>query len=303
MQTPPPDKPNAPKAITIFDIAKEAGVSIATVSRALRSGGDDAPRSAKQRRVLEIAAQYNYRPSEAASNLNRGRSGLSGVLMPVINHPYYVSIFDAAQEAARAQGASVVFHRLESGDEGYQPLLDRLISQRLDGLLLTGGLVESAKGPAKLAFLRHLQRFTPLVMLGEPVEGFACPCVAVDMADSTRLSVRHLAALGHRRIARIGGTVANATSSLRELGFSQEMERHGLYTGLYARLESGYTPAHGEEGVQRLLEPLPCAEWPTALVCANDLVALGAMRRLARMGLSLPGDMSVVGCDNQYFGA
>jgi DNA-binding LacI/PurR family transcriptional regulator len=289
------------RGITIFDIAREAEVSIATVSRAL--GEAPNPRSKKQRKVIEIAKKYNFRPSIVAGGLNRGKTKLLGVILPEIAHPFYCEIFSVAEAEARAAGCSIVFHRRADSAEGYQAFLDTLIRQRLDGLLLAGGLVENARGPSKLQFLDHLRHYMPVVLLGQAVEGFACACVTVDLAEGARISVRHLHALGHRRIMLLGGEPIYRSSGARETGYLDEMARLGLPVEKEPRHEGGYMPIDGEAGVLKLLQRLPKALWPTAILAVNDLVALGAIHQLARMGLRVPEDMAVVGCDNQFFGA
>ncbi|MDR1569145.1 MAG: LacI family transcriptional regulator [Oscillospiraceae bacterium] len=287
--------------ITIFDIAREAEVSIATVSRALGEKPNTA--SKKQKKVIEIAQKYNYKPSLAAGGLNRGRTQLLGIVMPEILHPFYCEVFNAAAAEARTREYSVVFHRIADGDEGYQSFLDLLIRQRPDGLMLAGGLVENAKGPSKLQFLQHLQKYMPVVILGQSVEGFICPCVSIDLAEATRASVRHLDSLGHKRIAFIGGDPINRSSGERESGYYEEMRRLGLDADYYEHHEGGYSPLDGEIGVVKLLTRLRREQWPTAIIAINDLVALGAIRQLIRMGLRVPDDMAVVGCDNHFYGA
>ncbi len=287
--------------INIYDIAREAGVSIATVSRAMSESPN--PHSAKQKRVLEVVRKYNYKPSVAARGLNCGQSRLISIGLPEIANPFYSELFSAADEEASAQGYSLVLSRVPDSPSGYQSFLDQLIERRPDGVILAGGMVEDPKASEKLSVLNHLRNYMPIVLVGEPVENFPCVCINGDMADGARITVRHLHALGHERIALLGGSHQKRGSSSREHGYQDEMHTLGLENGLRYRQELGYNLEDGATGVLKLLSGLSRAAWPTAIIAINDLVAMGALRQLHRMNIRVPEDMAVVGCDNQFFSA
>ncbi|MDR2505404.1 MAG: LacI family transcriptional regulator [Oscillospiraceae bacterium] len=287
------------RCITIFDIAREAEVSIATVSRALSDSPNQS--SKKQRKVIEIARKYNFRPSLPAGGLNRGKAGSLGIIMPEILHPFYCGVFNTAEIEARSAGYSLVFYRILDDSQGYQAFLDLLIRERPGGVLMTGGLVENSKGPSRFEFIKHLQQYMPVVILGQPVEGIACSCVTVDLAEGARMSVRHLHALGHRRIALLGGDPINRSSSEREAGFVDEMLRFGLPVDDAPRCEGSYAPIDGEAGILKMLRRFPREKRPTAILAVNDMVAIGAMRQLARIGMRVPHDIAIVGCDNHFY--
>lgn len=286
-------------SITIFDIAREAGVSIATVSRALSDQYN--PRSSKQRRVVEIARKYNYQPSAAARSLGRGQSKLLCIVLPEITNPYYSELFSHAEAAANREGYALMMQRAHDDAASQRMLIDQVISRRPDGLLLSGGLVEGAITPEKRKILGTLADYMPIVVMGHPIEGIRCVSVYCDLAEGARKSVRHLHALGHRRIAMIGGVPTNHSSNDREQGYYDAMTALGLPATFEYRHKSGYKAEDGAIGVLKLFSSLPRDEWPTALITINDLVALGALRELHRMGLSVPSDVAVVGCDNQFF--
>jgi DNA-binding LacI/PurR family transcriptional regulator len=287
--------------ISIYDIAREAGVSIATVSRALSDSPN--PHSAKQKRVLEVVRKYNYKPSMVAKGLNRGQSRLISIGLPEIANPFYSELFSAADEEANAQGYSLVLSRIPDSPGGYQAFLDQLIERRPDGAILAGGMVEDPMASQRLGMLNHLRNYMPIVLVGEPVENFPCVCIDSNMAEGARITVRHLHALGHERIALLGGSHRLRGSSSREHGYQEEMRALGLESGLRFRQELGYNLEDGTMGVLKLLSSFPRKEWPTALIAINDLVAMGALRQLHRMNVRVPEDMAVVGCDNQFFSA
>ena len=287
--------------INIFDIANEAGVSIATVSRAL--GESPNPNSAKQRKVLEVVQKYNYKPSVAARGLNQGHSKLISIGLPEIAHPFYSELFSAAADEARTNGYSLILSRIPDSISGYQAFLDQLIERRPDGVILAGGMVEDDKEKDRLTVLNHLRNYMPIVLVGDPLENFPCVCISGNMHDSGSITVRHLHALGHNRIAFLGGKKSKRGSTRREQGYQDEMTALGLEENICVRLESGYSLEDGALGIQKLLAEFKPQARPTAVIAINDLFAMGMLRQLNSMGINVPDDMAVVGCDNQFFTA
>ncbi|HML45356.1 MAG TPA: LacI family DNA-binding transcriptional regulator, partial [Clostridia bacterium] len=240
--------------INIYDIAKEAGVSIATVSRALSDAPN--PRSAKQKRVLEVVQKYNYKPSAVARGLNCGQSRMISIGLPEIANPFYSELFSAADEEASGKGYSLFLTRIPDNPGGYQAFLDQLIERRPDGVILAGGMVEDPTASQRLGMLRHLRNYMPVVLISEPVEAFPCVCINSDMAEGARITVRHLHTLGHERIALLGGSHQKRGSSSREHGFQEEAARLGLERSLGFRRELGYNLEDGTTGVLKLLSGL-----------------------------------------------
>ncbi len=284
---------------TIYDIAQEAGVSIATVSRVL-SGAKGVSARTKER-VTEVMLRRNYRPSSIARGLYQRKSRLLGIVIPSVGHPYYAELFDAATQEASRGGYALVTYYTPLGAGIPDGLVDRLIEQRLDGALLVGGIVEGAPSEGVVRELSRLQSAMPIVTICPPIEGLHCITISSDLSSSVRLSLSHLYGLGHRRIAFLGGSHEVRSSGERERSFLCEMARLGLSVVTEYRHEAGYAPEDGELGVLKLLSRLPKEQWPTALIAINDLVALGALRQLRRMGLRVPEDMALIGCDNQFF--
>ncbi|MFH1880230.1 MAG: LacI family DNA-binding transcriptional regulator, partial [Bacillota bacterium] len=250
--------------INIFDIANEAGVSIATVSRAL----SETPNlnSAKQRKVLEVVQKYNYKPSVAARGLNQGHSKLISIGLPEIAHPFYGELFSAAADEARANGYSLILSRIPDSISEYQAFLDQLIERRPDGVILAGGMVEDDKEKDRLTVLNHLRNYMPIVLIGDPLESFPCVCISGDMYESASITVRHLHALGHKRIAFLGGKRQKRGSSKREQGYHDEMVSLGLEENICVRLESGYSLEDGAIGIHKLLNEFELQKRPTAVI-------------------------------------
>lgn len=285
--------------ITIFDIAREADVSIATVSRALSAQYN--PRSAKQRRVLEIAQKYNYTPSVAARSLGGGKkTHLLTIVLPQLGNPFYSTLYSAAESEASARGYTLLFQQFHDERDSFDAFRETVISRRPDGLLLSGGLVEDPITDEKIRVMEELGRYMPIVILGSHIERFPCVSVHSDLAEAAAKMVRHFHSLGHRRIALLGGTALARNNRDREQGYDRMMRSLGLTPRFDDRQRTGHTPQDGVAGVLRMFST-PRGQWPTALVAINDLVALGALRQLDKMALRVPEDVAIAGCDNQFF--
>lgn len=287
------------KAVTIFDIAEMAGVSIATVSRALSKQYN--PRSPKHRKVLEIAQQYNYTPSAAARSLGSGQSKTLLLVLPDIENPYYSEVYSRVDEYASKAGYVLSLQRFHNEVHDLNDFRDQVISRRPDGIIVSGWLVEEPMTDEKVGVLHDISRYIPIVILGVAIERFPCISVYGDLAGTCAKQVRHLHALGHRRIALVGGAAACRGNNDREEGYYREMLRLSLTPMFDDRQTTGHRPETGVSGVLRLFTGVTEETRPTGLICINDLVALGALRQLTRMGLRVPEDVAVMGCDNQFF--
>lgn len=283
--------------VTIYDIAKEAGVSPSTVSRVL-SGGSNV-NTVTRGRVQAVIERHHFTPSSIAQGLLRKNSKTLGIILPGVLHPYYASMFTGAYSEAQRLGYALQLFPVLPQANVTQPFMEHIDKRRLDGVILSGGVVESIMNEGLVRQLQMLAHAMPVVAVCPPIPGLSCINIYSDLTSSVRQSLRHLFTLGHRRIAFLGGSYESRSAGEREQGFIDEAERLGL-TSRY-RHEAGHNPEAGEMGVIKLLDPLPRHEWPTALICINDLVALGAMRQLRHMQLRIPDDMAIVGCDNQFF--
>ena len=286
------------KAVTIYDIAREAGVSTATVTRV--ASGQRNVRPQTREKVQRVINKYGYAPSAIARGLENGQSKTIGIILPEIVNPYFAALFSAADEEARRSGYSVWLHQIPSDEPIEEGVVDELIRRRLEGAFFVGGIWEASR-PGLTDALRRLGQYMPIVALCPPNAELNCICLYNDLISCMRQAVRHLYVLGHRRIAFIGGSLQVGGSGARGQGFLEELRALGLPDDPAYRHEGGFDAESGERAVSRLLSGLELPRWPTALVAFNDLVALGAMKQLKQMGLRLPEDMAVIGCDNQFF--
>jgi LacI family transcriptional regulator len=281
---------------TIRDVAEATGVSISTVSRVFNGYGDVS--SATRQRVLAAAQRLDYAPSAAARTLVRQRSQLVGVVLftghehPDIGHPFFQDVLVGVKHAIGAFGYDVLlFATEEPGAVGGRPhsYLRRARHHHVDGVILMG---VDRDDPEVGELLRS---GIPIVGVDLAVAGEHATFVASDNVGGARLAVRHLHALGHRRIATIAGPQDRDPGEDRLLGYRAEMRALGLEVAPgYEQVGDFYFESGGT--AMRALLALP--EPPTAVFAAADMMAIGALRELQAAGLQAPRDVAVVGFDD-----
>ncbi len=286
------------KNVTIYDIAREAGVSTATVTRVVR--GDGNVKAATREKVQQIIDAYAYTPSASAQHLERGNTRTIAIVMPNISNPYFTRIYNAAYREAEASGYYAWLVQIDENKTIPRTLTDELVSRRLDGVIFAGGIWSTDRSglPEALSRLKH---HMPVAVICPQTVEMDCICVHSDLVSCSRLPVRHLHALGHRRIAFIGGSMLASDPSKRAESFLDELRALDLPDDPAYHVDAGYDAESGERAVLRMLSGLEKKRWPTAMLTFNDQVALGAMKQLKQIGLHLPEDMAIIGCDNQFY--
>jgi DNA-binding LacI/PurR family transcriptional regulator len=272
-----------PRPASVFDVAKLAGVSHQTVSRVL----NDHPslRDATRQKVLQAMRELNYRPNAAARALSSSRSRMIGILSTSSGEYGPASSVAAVETAARGRGYSVTI----ANADGLDP---QSVNEAVNHLanLAAEGLVVVAPQTRVLAALSALSIGIPFVTLqstGTNASGEG----QRDQVVGARLATAHLVALGHRRIGHIAGPGEWLDASQRLSGFREELARHGLDA---SRVSVGdWSAASGHRAALDLIDG-----GATALFVGNDQMALGALSAAAGRGLSVPGDLSVVGFDD-----
>lgn len=286
------------KKVTIYDIAREAGVSTATVTRV--TSGDARVKPATREKVQRVIDQYAYTPSAAARDLERGQTHSLAIVLPQIINPYFTRMFDAANTAATENGYTLWLFQAADRKPISRELVDELIRRRFDGAVFAGNIWGNERSGLSEA-LGRLRHHMPVVAICPPATQLDCICIHSDLVGCSRLPVRHLHTLGHRRIAFIGGSMQFHDYSKRGENFLEELRVLGLPDDPAYHVDCGYDAESGERAVLRMLSCLPRSHRPTGIIAFNDLVALGALKQLKKMGLHVPEDMAVIGCDNQFF--
>ncbi|GAB4100688.1 LacI family DNA-binding transcriptional regulator [Sinomonas halotolerans] len=278
------------KPATILDVAARAGVSKSAASLALRGTGYVS--AAKREAVLAAAAELGYRPNAAARAMGSARSGTVGVILDDLRNPWFVPAVEGLSEGLHEAGLRPLLGdwRLEGA-----ALAERFLELRVEALVLVGTLdgAESA-----LPALPPV----PVVQVGAAqaqVPGAAA--VTNDDGEGARRVVRHLAALGHRRIAHLAAR-GTAVGEARLAGFADECARLGVAS---VTVEAGLTEEAGRRAALALLgsgaredTPRGDADRPTAVFAVNDMAALGALSAAEELGLRIPADLSLAGYDD-----
>jgi LacI family repressor for deo operon, udp, cdd, tsx, nupC, and nupG len=277
------------KTKTIQDVARAARVSATTVSRVLTNPELVAERTRDA--VHEAIELTGYRANQAARNLRMQRAAAVLVLVPNLGKPFYSGILAGLSEVFAGSDYSVLITDTECDPLQDAALASYFMDGRIDGAIsLDGGLSSQA-----LSQCRDLGVGERIVFLCEWVEGEGFPVIASDNAEGARLAIKHLYALGHRKIAHITGPDGNVLTTARREGMVTERARLGLPTradwiirGDFS-LESGYAAA---------AHILAMSDRPTAVFCSADMVAFGLIAGLQAVGVQVPEDISVVGFDD-----
>jgi len=273
------------RRVTVRDVAARAGVSQPTVSLVL--GGHPRARVATEtrERVMAAAAELGYRPNVIARGLARRRSYAIGLLVPDLRNPFYAEIVSGAERVAAQEGYAVLL--CDASEVGPHRHLETLRERLVDGIILDA-VGASELGEAALEGLN-------VVFIDEPSS--RVPFVASDATGAGRLAAQHLIALGHRRVAFMGPAADVYAFRMRERGFVQAMRVAGA-TFDSERVRRAPATVAGGMAAMRAMLALGVAQRPTAVFCANDLMAVGALKACAAAGVQVPRDLSVVGCDD-----
>ncbi|MBH0239889.1 LacI family DNA-binding transcriptional regulator [Methylobrevis albus] len=276
---------------SLKDVARLAGVSVGTVSRYLN---DPEHVREKTRNVIETAVQsLNYSPNAVARSLRRGRTSLVMVVVWAVGDPFYGDVIHGISEAAARKGYSIYIKEVHSTQMVPSSLDDIVLSRQADGVILLGG-----PSPFDVSEdFRTAPGTPPVVVAGEiairALSGL--PAVRIDNLKAATDITRFLLGLGHKSVAFMSGEPGSILMIDREEGFRRALREAGL------PLPDDYF-THGDltiAGARRATrELLGQATPPTALICANDEMAIGAIAEARSLGLSVPDDLSVVGFDD-----
>jgi len=275
---------------TIKDVAKLAGVGLGTASRVVSGKGSVSP--ATLAKVKKAIDELGFRPSHAARALLSGSSRMIGVYIPVLSGTFYTPILQIIDTELRAAGLHMVLaFGVGLGDERRQAIegIEFLVERGCDGLIvMTSALQEEDIAALGL-------KAGQLVALNHSFDSIAEQCFTVDHVLGGRLAARALLDHKHRRIALIEGPRRLADSAARIEGFDAELRENGIDPDQIWRIESDFSPAGGWAAARELLESdYQC----TALFCANDEMAVGALSYFQEAGLRVPHDLSVIGYDD-----
>jgi LacI family transcriptional regulator, repressor for deo operon, udp, cdd, tsx, nupC, and nupG len=275
---------------TMKDVAQLAGVSTATVSRALMN--PEKVSISTRKRVETAVLEAGYSPNTLARNLRRNESKTIITIVPDICDPYFAEIIRGIEDAAVENDYLVLL-----GDSGQQKkressFVNLVFTKQADGMLLLG-----TDHPFDVSKPEQ-KNLPPMVMACEFAPELELPTVHIDNLTSAFEAVNYLAQLGHKRIAQISGPTTATLCKFRQQGYQQALRRAGVSMNPAYSTVGDFTFEAGAQAVRQLLA-LP--EQPTAIFCHNDAMAIGAIQEAKKLGLRVPQDLSIVGFDDIQF--
>ncbi|CAI3970136.1 LacI family DNA-binding transcriptional regulator [Alteromonas macleodii] len=275
---------------TIYQVAERAGVSLSTVSRVLN--GKASVNKVLKERVEKAVKELNYRPNSVARSLANNRTDSVGVLVPELNAPFFGDLMQAVESTLRAADKHVIISVGRNCLETEKDAVEFLISRNCDALIM------HAEALSDEYLLELNQSKLPVALVNRQVEGLPEACTSLDNEKGGYLATRHLLELGHKDIAYISGPTDKCDASLRLEGHKRALSEAGLPTNPQLIFNGDYSEEDGKIGLLELMaRDVPF----TALVCANDWMASGAISCARDLGMSLPHDLSVVGFDDVVF--
>lgn len=279
-------KPNVPT--TIKDIAKIAGVSHTTVSRALHNSPLISEETTA--RIQKIASDLNYHPSFAARSLKTNRSQALGVIVSQIDDPFFSEILQGIDDVAQASGYILFIAASQQDQRRENAIVQTMREHRVDGVILC-----SPRFTAEQSLQLNSYNI-PIVAINNQAEEEYQYSIYHDDVDGGRQACEHLVSLGHERIGYLGDVSSGRTTQERLAGFQQAMHKAGKsIRDEFIHQVQGNSARQGYEATDYFLE---LAIQPTALICYNDMMAVGVLKRLRQAGMRVPEDISVTGFDN-----
>lgn len=277
------------KRITLRELAQRVGVSTSTASRALNQ--NTAISEEVRKRVLRAAQEANYIPNSLARGLALRRSHLIGLVVPSISNPFFAEIARGAHEAAYERGYVVTLCDTQRSKAREDLFVQTLLRSGVDGVIVTGGVLS----PEHIQGLR--QHHLPLVFAGRRSSGTGESGVSVDNIAAGFEATCFLIGKGHREILYLSGAAESLASKDRQRGYEDAMEAHGLALSIVHgefSMESGFEEASRIAGLKKP---------PSAVFAANDMLAIGLILGLINLGVKVPADLAVMGCDDMPMGA
>ena len=279
------------KKITIVELAEMAGVSTATVSRVINNTGK--VEKEKKEKILELIDRYDYRPNQIAKALQASRSNTVGFVVPHINSPYYARIFYETEIAAKKMGYTILLCNSESDKHLESNILNTFMSANVRAIVFMGGRLDDINIDKK--YLDELEKINKKIPIIACVDVAELNCVQVyqEQKLSSKKLLEHLSIEGYKDVALLGGFGNIRTTAERR---NEIIESAGKY-GIKIRkkiIESDYSVEGGNIAMQQLLK---CGKMPEAIICINDLVAIGALSETYKNNIKVPEDIAISGYD------
>jgi LacI family transcriptional regulator len=279
--------------VKMKDIARDLGVSVVTISKALRDHPDIS--KATRERILLKVKELGYRPNLTARSLVTGRSSLIGLIVPDLHHPFFTDIARGLSVAMRRQGYFLVLSSSEEDADLEREEIEQMLAHRLDALIV-------ASCQSSPESLRTIQKGdTPLVLLDRSFKELPAYFVGSDDYTVGKLATEHLLAVGCRCVAHIRGP-ENSVGQRRLKGYLDTQKKHGMEAPAEYLIQAPRADVDGHQnGIAALRLLLKLNRPPDGIFCYNDVVAMGVIAEALRQGVAVPKDLAVIGCGNLHY--
>ncbi|WP_242698184.1 LacI family DNA-binding transcriptional regulator [Bacillus sp. SD088] len=271
--------------ITIYDVAEEAGVSIATVSKVINNTGRIG--KVTREKVLQAMEKLNYQPSFVASALTGKKTETIGLLVPDISNPFFSEIARTIEDRAHERGKSVIMCSTNYNEKKEKKYIELLQRKQVDGIIVTSGFQN------RTLVQQMQQNGTPLALLAQDDPILNVSVVSVDDFKGGYMAASFLFENGHTNIGIIGEKVQS--SKMRVYGCLEALEMEGIQVEKKNVINTTASIENGRKGILQLLD---CDNPPTAVFAVNDLIAIGAIKGAREVGVLVPEDLSIIGFDN-----
>jgi len=274
--------------VTIYDVAREANVSMATVSRVVNGNPNVKPTTRKK--VLEAIDRLGYRPNAVARGLASKKTTTVGVIIPDISSIFYSELARGIEDIATMYKYNIILSNSDQNTDKELHLLNTMLGKQVDGIVFMGGNITDV----------HVEEFkrspVPIVLAASVEEQAQTPSVNINYEQAIYDSVQLLVEKGHKRIAFVSGPMSEPINSMRKLaGYKRALEEAGIAFDEALVAEGDYSYDSGIEALANLLEQ---SDKPTAVIAATDEMALGVIHGAQDRGVSIPEDLEVIGFDN-----
>lgn len=287
--------PMSSDKVTIYDIAKEAAVSPATVSRVL--SGNVRVSEEKRNAVMAAVNRHHFTPNALAKDLSEESRNIIGIIAADVQNPYYSALIAACQEATYDAGCMVLLCDSGCNLPEEQEQLKMLAAQRVKAVIQIGGRVDDLITDENYAnTVTSVTGQIPVVVTGK-IDGAVCYRVQIHNSRALKLLMEHLISLGHRKIALVGGRMDVVSTYEKYQKYLEILQQNEIEFNPDYIITGSYGVGDGTEGARKLLS---LSDMPTAAIAVNDIVAVGLIQELQRNGLSVPSDISVASYDNTF---
>lgn len=286
----PRDDRSGRRGPTIRDVARLAGVSVGTASKALNASGR--LRDETRDKVRKVALEIGYRPNDMAQSLHRARSRTVGIISTDSFGRFTLPIFQALEEEFADRGIAIFMCNATDDPARERQHVDQLLGKRIDGLVVT------ARRADKRPPVGPLPPGLPVIYVYSQPDDDSALSLLSDEEGGARLAIQHLHAIGCRRIAHVTGPEHFEAVRRRHRGYSAALAELQLLEPPAHYLSGPWSEAFGRDAVARLFDGVAIADRPDGLFCGNDQIARGACDALRERGIRVPEDVAVVGFDN-----